>query len=136
MKYLGVIIDDKLSYRNGVCMSLDRGTCKLSQRRKQINSVYQLMALRDYFVFRTTSDEAVLVKSVMILVDILVNQMSVLHHARRRGTQNAGMWQGQNGMIPGIADRGFSNSRWTHKLIRNIRIWFTGKHGETNYCIT
>lgn len=58
-----------------------RDVCK-PQRRKQDNSAYMLIAFRICSAFRNSSDEAILMKAGMILVNILANEMSVLHHSR------------------------------------------------------
>lgn len=52
-----------------------------SRRRKKVNSVYLLIALRVL-----TADEAVLVMADMVLVDIITNEVGVLDHAKGRGT--------------------------------------------------
>ena len=79
IKYLRLIMDDRLNFKEH--MNYIDENLSVEEKRK-LSSVYCLSAIRQISGFRTVSDEAVRVLAKTVPVDILADQMRLIHFRR------------------------------------------------------
>lgn len=177
LKYLGVMIDDRLNFNCHVDYASEKATKAIaaltrimpnnsalsSSKRKLLASVstsvlrygapvwksalqtrrnqarlcstHRLMSMRVASAYRTISLEAVCVIAGMIPIGLLLEEDSECYNQRgtigvRKRTRIDTMRKWQEEWDNAV------NGRWTHRLIPNLSIWMTRKHGEVNFHLT
>lgn len=108
---------------------------------RQITSVYRRSALRVARAFHTVSYDAVCVIADMMPIHLMAEERTKIYRRRREDqetdrraiakeirTEMTMRWQ----QLWDASTKG----RWTHRLISDIHVWSTRKHGEVDHYIT
>jgi hypothetical protein len=103
--------------------------------RMKIASVYRLSALRVTSAFRTVSDDAICVVAGMPPIDILARERQYAYS--QRDTLGPAESRSRARMIS-LTDwqRRWSESskgRWTFRLIPDVEVWISRRHGDVNF---
>ncbi|KAJ8932589.1 hypothetical protein NQ318_016633 [Aromia moschata] len=178
LRYLGVMIDDKLSFREhleSACIRASKTVSSLSRfltntigprtkkRRVLLEVVHSILlygaeiwadilkqktyrrkmaavqrrgALRVTCAYRTVSEAPVLVIAGAAPIDLLAFERAKLYNAKMNGDNSneararlkkETLCEWQNRWTSGEA------GRWTERLIPDISVWLSRKHGETDF---
>jgi len=102
--------------------------------------VYRLSALRVASAFRTVSEDAVCVIAGMLPINVLAEKRQALYRRKRLTeltTEELRTEERQNSIRRWqVLWKAATNSRWTYRLIPNVDVWLSRKHGEVNYYLT
>jgi len=112
---------------------------KVKSYARGIKATYRLCALRVCSAFRTVSDDAALVISGMVPIDLLAaEEKSVDAEVLAGQTRRSSRLEARDATLSTWQARwdASSKSRWTHRLIPNIRRWTKRKHGRVNFYLT
>ena len=107
---------------------------------RQMTSVYRRSALRVARAYRTVSYDAVCVIADMTPIHLLAEERAEVY-GRRRENQIVDRRTIAEETRVAVTERWqrlwdvSSRGRWTHRLIPNILIWVTRKHGEVDFYI-
>uniref|UniRef100_A0A2M4CS98 Putative retrovirus-related pol polyprotein from type-1 retrotransposable element n=1 Tax=Anopheles darlingi TaxID=43151 RepID=A0A2M4CS98_ANODA len=101
----------------------------------KLNRTYRLMTMRVISAYRTISSEAACVIASMMPIGIILAEDRACNS--RRGTRDArevarresvARWQSQWDQA--------KDGRWTHRLIRDLGLWLSRRHGEVDFFLT
>ncbi|XP_046674925.1 uncharacterized protein LOC124363707 [Homalodisca vitripennis] len=107
--------------------------------RRKVAAVQRRGALRVACAYRTVSEAAVLVIAGAAPIDLLAFERAKLYDAKGNGDnfteartkiKNETQQEWQNRRTSG------ETGRWTERLIPNIDVWLSRKHGDTDFFLT
>ena len=105
------------------------------RNRGRLARTHRLMAMRVVSAYRTISSEAVCVIAGMIPIELLLEEDTQCYRDRgvrgirkRVRTDTMRKWQQQWDTV--------EKGRWTHRLITDLSMWVSRKHGEVNFHMT
>lgn len=106
-------------------------------RRKLLGKVQRTAALRVSSAYRTVSEQAILVISRSIPIDLLAEERKK-SWVLKNSTENVAPDIVREETLQKWQSRWNTSAtgRWTAKLIPNVKMWINRKHGETNYYLT
>ena len=106
-------------------------------RRKLLGKVQRTAALRVSSAYRTVSEQAILVISGSIPIDILAEERKKIW-ILKNNSQNVSTDTVREETLQKWQSRWETSEtgRWTANIITNVKVWMERKHGETNYYLT